>query len=275
MTAYFDEVLARLHRVPLGDAGASEALAVIERDVVRDVSVCSLLPDFPAQMLARLHQTVAAWSFATREDELPPVDLESVGAAAERLAMLVDGLHTVFHEVARLDVPGFTDDPTSPVRALANRASGARLAVWRMFGGADKALCPRCGTPVSVVAARWTVGIVTGNPYDSVTVEVPGWGYQCPGARCVAGASLVLGFSEQARALRHEALVTLLMTPGAPASCVMPAREDYLALDLEHAAARLGTTPEALRAVEAGPERAPMGEYLREALLDAMTQVRV
>ncbi len=272
MTAYFDEVFARIHRVPQGDAGASEALAVIERDVVRDVSVCSLLPNFPAQMVARLHQTVAAWSFATREDELPPVDLESVGAAAERLAMLVDGLHTVFHEVARLGVPGFTDDPTSPVRALANRASGARLAVWRMFGPVAPR-CEGCGRELSVVAQRWTVGVATGLLDDALRVEVAGWGAVCHAERCSPG--IVRGYAMQMRALRHEALVSLLMTPGAPAACVRPARVDYLALDVERAAARLGTTPEALCAVEDGPKRAPMGEDLRETLLDAMTQVKV
>lgn len=274
MTAYFDQVASRIHRVALDDSGASEALAAIESDLVRDVGVCSMMRGFPWELIARVHQTVARWSFATREDELPPVDLETVESAADRLESLCAGLHSVFHDVARAGMPGFNDDPRSPLRLAAHRASGARLAIRRMFGDVHVPACEACGTPLAIEPQTWSVGVVTGLLDDPVRADVPGWGARCPREACPYHR--VHGFLPQVHALRYEAIVTLLMSPGAPAACVRTARVHYLDLKMPaDAAVALDIDEAALLALEDGPAQAPIGESLREALLDRMARVKV
>lgn len=123
MTAYFDEMHARVHAVVAKADWA--ALDEIEAAVVRDASVCSAFPDFPPDLAARVDAVVLARGVSTLPLNAPPhPGFDEPTDHAEAIHRLIWDLHTIFHDVVRVD--GFTDDPLAPLRGLCNVAEERR-----------------------------------------------------------------------------------------------------------------------------------------------------
>lgn len=266
MTAYFDALDESVRGVDLDAEGAQKALESIEATLVDDASACVMMPGFPAQHALRLHQILNLFPVACRGEALPPVDVDTIHDYASRVSDLSAALHTVFHDVARCNVPGFTDSPVAPLRALRSRAVEARTAVWRIFGADWRPMCPK-GHPMGVGPTVWQVHI------GSSTVLVPGWAAQCT-QRCLATIECIAGgFAQQERALRHEALVKFLSGSFSTTECVRVIRTEFLGLDEAAFAARFGMDTETLSHME-NVAVFPVPAALREALLDALVGVK-
>lgn len=164
MSYYFDEFDQRVNALtPGGDE--ADALVALETELVRDVSVCTEVPGFPADLKMRVHQVIFQWSTNTREVELPDVDVEDWHDMVRRLGSMSRDLHTVFHDVARRGVFGFTDNPRQPLSVMENKASEYRVDLYKSLQSCPKGLCPSCGVQATFGRELYQ-RMVDGNEYE-------------------------------------------------------------------------------------------------------------
>lgn len=146
MTTYFDDMDDRIHalseRHRAGDF-VSEDLGALERELVRDVAVCAMVPGFPEALRPAVHRCVLRWSYFARDPGLPEIDFADDDVWIARLYRMSSDLHGVFHAVGHAGADGFGDSPLRGVAVLCDRASDERLAMF----AADPSLSPgRAGT---------------------------------------------------------------------------------------------------------------------------------
>lgn len=122
MTAYFDEVLTRVHNINKSNDDAFALIFALDEQCVRDVSICAEWPGLPSWARNAIHRTVVLYSWAANS-ELPTtlmVEPDDAVAYAKLATELADVLHGVFHEIgtwarAQVDEVPFTDDPRTPM----------------------------------------------------------------------------------------------------------------------------------------------------------------
>jgi len=125
MTAYFDSKGKQLYDVheafiagKLSVGDFTTQVETIDRDVVWDVSLASELPGFPEHLRTRVHETVLRHSSAGLPVNAKDPCYETPGDFVRGIHRLVGDLHTIFHDVFLANVPRFTDDPRSALRAI-------------------------------------------------------------------------------------------------------------------------------------------------------------
>lgn len=138
MSSYFDAFDSRLSQ-----ADNSE-LSALEEELVRDVSICSEVQGFPTALLPTLHRTLMKFSVATRDRYLPESEVDSEDDHRRAIGNMSTALHTLFHSVAQLGLPGFTDNPLSPLRHLESNAEDYRRNLYLARSIGDNPKCPDC-----------------------------------------------------------------------------------------------------------------------------------
>ncbi len=151
MTAYFDKKLERLRQWTMSaEINPSEEvlgrLVTFENELVRDISICSAMPEFPEEIAAKLDDVILWFEGELKGARLLPATF--VHERAELMSQFVTTLHGVFHELGELGVVGFSDDPFEPHRTLhqmavtrrSQRVETSSNAPWRI-------VLPGRGTP--------------------------------------------------------------------------------------------------------------------------------
>ena len=131
MTAYFDakgalvgEIQKKLPRSdekdPLGtwSRDGLNLLDLLDNDVVTDVTMCTAFHRFPADLADKVHRTVLKYSAASQPVNGSAPEYDEPWQHARGIGNMLSDLHTIFHEVARRNIVGFSDDPRSPLRAM-------------------------------------------------------------------------------------------------------------------------------------------------------------
>ena len=147
MTAYFDDAHTRLQGLLEADLRGGpttySAIEEWEQKLVFDVTVCAEWPGCPEDIRDCIHETVLRHGLNTQpicaEVEQPNTE----AAFADRLHKLVWDLHSVFHDLARRGVPGFSDSPTTPLRAIYAQGDARRTKVLCESG--VRWFCSGCG----------------------------------------------------------------------------------------------------------------------------------
>jgi hypothetical protein len=101
MTDYFD-VAARTIRAidkTLGDEAYLFAVAEVEKDVVRDVILCTGDREFPDALREKIMTTIACKGVYVLSG-LPPTEDARAQALAMRYSELIEDLHSAFHALA-------------------------------------------------------------------------------------------------------------------------------------------------------------------------------
>lgn len=133
MTTYFDDLSSKidgLRREALcADDGYSDeiaaALDVVERDVVRDVTLCAEWPGCPENVRDAIHRSLLKFSpHAQPINALPQCpEYADLDALCGGLDTMASRLHTIFHDLGNLHLDDFNDDP--------------RMPLWRLIGVGD------------------------------------------------------------------------------------------------------------------------------------------
>ncbi len=120
MTSYFDDAREELRTARrLSDYGVMiEAFDRIERQVVTDCTLAAMSSGFPTPLRLRIHHVVLKYGIQTLPRTAPPADFETEDEHRKRLDDLVEGLHSIFHDVGNLGLDGFNDQPPTPMRRL-------------------------------------------------------------------------------------------------------------------------------------------------------------
>jgi len=132
MTTYFDEFASRVAALRQSHPGDWIALQKLEEVIVRDVSVIAESPGFPPDLRDAIHKTIVAHAVTCqpllpnlRPRENPRADDETGDAMYREVAQLGWDLHTVFHQLAMMDI-GYNDSPLQYVGELAMRGEEYR-----------------------------------------------------------------------------------------------------------------------------------------------------
>ena len=122
MTAYFDErasKLSSIFRDAEGHLGrTADSLESFDLDLVWDVTICATFAGFPEDLRTRVHATVLRYSAACQPVNGKSPCYESPDEHRRGLSNLLGDLHTIFHDLSQRNIPGFSDDPRSPLRVL-------------------------------------------------------------------------------------------------------------------------------------------------------------
>jgi hypothetical protein len=131
MTAYFDgkgalfgEIQKKLPRSddkdPLGSWSRDglNLLDQLDNDVVTDVTMCTAFEGFPPDLAEQVHRTVLKYSSASQPVNGSTPEYDEPWQHARGIGNMLSDLHTIFHEVARRNIVGFSDDPRSPLRVM-------------------------------------------------------------------------------------------------------------------------------------------------------------
>jgi len=112
VTSYFDDAARAVREVPktLDDEDYLAAVAEIEKDVIRDVILCTGDREFPDELREKI-MTVIACKGVYVLSGLPPTEDARVQALVMRYSELIEDLHSAFH-------------------ALASRRTRARWGFW-------------------------------------------------------------------------------------------------------------------------------------------------
>lgn len=134
MTAYFDAKHTELRKV--GEALIAKeslenhkALEEFESTLVYDVSVASEMPDFPVDLRNRINRLVLKHGIASQPVNGKGPEIETIEEHIETLHKLVWDLHTIFHDLAKKNLVGFSDDPRMPLRVLFGQSEARREAL--------------------------------------------------------------------------------------------------------------------------------------------------
>lgn len=132
MTAYFDRAGVALREAVTGmqQTGATQPILDIEERVVRDVTVCVMMPGFPEDLATKVHLKILDRAIearpVNRENHPHAGAFESIYDAVEEINALIFDLHTIFHELAERRLEGFSDDPLCPFRVLYAKGEAVR-----------------------------------------------------------------------------------------------------------------------------------------------------
>ncbi len=119
MTHYFDKTGEDLSdALRLQGRERVEAFERIEGKLVFDCTIAAMMPGFPADLRLNVHETVNRWAVSMLPVNAPPADFETEQEHYRRLVELSEDLHSVFHEVARRCLDGFSDQPDMPMRRI-------------------------------------------------------------------------------------------------------------------------------------------------------------
>ena len=124
MTAYFDRMTSQVLKAP------DEALAALDEEIVRDMSLACSEPGFPPDLRAKIDQLLLEWS-PTVNGKLqlaPWTGPSDTMEPRECLRKLLWDLHSCFHELAEI-VPGRGDGPLVWIGSLEAEAEERREAL--------------------------------------------------------------------------------------------------------------------------------------------------
>jgi len=116
MTAYFDNMGTKLGAIEreLDFDGIREW----ELTLVHDCTVAAMMPGFPEDIKREIHLTVLEHGVFSLPVNAPEKDFESFYDHVRFMNQLQFDLHTHFHDVARLRLGRFTDDPRVPLMCI-------------------------------------------------------------------------------------------------------------------------------------------------------------
>jgi hypothetical protein len=115
MTMYFDDFQEKLSDI---DPEDFRLLIDIENDLVMDCTICAQMPGFPSDLKVRIHKIVLKYGIHNLPLNAPPRDFEFSWEHMDLLRSMGSDLHSVFHDVARLELDRFSDSPKMPLMAL-------------------------------------------------------------------------------------------------------------------------------------------------------------
>lgn len=138
MSSYFDAFDSRLSQA------SNSELSALEEELVQDVSICSEVHGFPTTLRPNLHRILMTYSVATRDRYLPESEVDSEDDHRRAIGNMSVALHTLFHSVASLGLPGFTDNPLSALRHLEGNAEEYRRHLYLARAMGDRPKCPEC-----------------------------------------------------------------------------------------------------------------------------------
>jgi hypothetical protein len=138
MTAYFDSRHEEINKLAANDintAGVQGAydlmrrLVELESAIVWDVTIAAEMPGFPEDLRDQVHRVVLKYGTETLPVNMPPgtgAQYDEFPDHCRGLNSMVWDLHTIFHEVAKLQLGGFSDDPRCPLRIIYSRGDERR-----------------------------------------------------------------------------------------------------------------------------------------------------
>lgn len=141
MTSYFDQTHERLRKCKdelvaaiAADDGmrlnaAFSEMEQIEKKLLFDVQLCASLPHFPADLADDIQVVIARHSLEPLYNvnrDLPDEDEQFAS-----LNKLTFDLHTIFHSVGSLQIPGLSDKPDSILRTQAESRYERRVELMR------------------------------------------------------------------------------------------------------------------------------------------------
>ena len=127
MTTYFDDIGKELDELKRKFGGSeysmecADALDAIEHRLVADVSICTMCPGFPEDLIEPIDKIIVTMGVATLPHGMVTPernDFECSDDHRRAIVSLASALHSAFHAVGSYGIPGFTDNPTAPVRVL-------------------------------------------------------------------------------------------------------------------------------------------------------------
>jgi hypothetical protein len=158
MTAYFDQRHEEVNALKAIDPEAHpevyRKLVELEAAIVWDVTLAAEMPGFPENLRDQVHRLVLKYGTETQ-----PVNAVAAPSYfdfddhCDAINHLVWDLHTVFHEVAKLHLDGFGDDPRTPLRIIYARGEERRenmveplspIASWTVENRGKDAAEPVC-----------------------------------------------------------------------------------------------------------------------------------
>lgn len=144
---------------PYAHIDCARALAEIEGELVRDVTVRVMFPDFPEDLREAIHRTVLRYGVTMIPDLAYPADFETFQEHQARLHTLSGDLHTIFHEVARTEASPTVRRWGCGSCTLRARHSASRWC-WRCRPGcATTRSAAGCGGSTPSTLARCSRGL--------------------------------------------------------------------------------------------------------------------
>lgn len=133
MSSYFDAIGSELNRLARGPFTLQMPVETIEKQLVRDVSICSEMPGCPEDIRDAINRAVFNYAPGHQPDDRmgtdPKYPSPDDAAGYVRMVTELNGrLHDIFHDLARRHLPGFNDNPTRPLVELLSAASERRGA---------------------------------------------------------------------------------------------------------------------------------------------------
>lgn len=191
---------------PYAHIDCARALAEIEGELVRDVTVRVMFPDFPEDLREAIHRTVLRYGVTMIPDLAYPADFETFQEHQARLHTLSGDLHTIFHDAAHR---GFSDQPQMGVWKLYAEGEAQReqmvlaMPTWKcasaecnrlwaldaehsgaLLARSGTVACPRCGSAGAPVCGTDGEPVIYGAYRIASGFDTPC--YEC-GAGCEGG----------------------------------------------------------------------------------------
>lgn len=212
MSSYFDKTDQEITECQDSREG-HDRIRQIEDTLVRDVTVCAMFPDFPADLRNLIHLTVLQYAVHNLPETAYPADFETFDEHKQRMHRLSCDLHTLFHDAAHR---GLTDSPLTPLRQLYSEGECQReelilaMPAWKcqdeacgrtwgfdprpvMWPGANKKdpTCPRCLGPSTQIEGKTFGQIREESGYNTpcwecTSCEKGKWACKTPNLPCPA-----------------------------------------------------------------------------------------
>lgn len=150
MTAYFDAKHEQVSAIlKEGEAGYRK-IAALEAELVWDVTLASEAPGFPEDLRDEINKLVLKYGAESLPVNAKGADYFSFEGHCAGINSLVWDLHTVFHDVAKRHLDGFSDDPRTPLRIIYARGEERREQMVEAQN-IIKAVpsCPECATEMA------------------------------------------------------------------------------------------------------------------------------
>jgi hypothetical protein len=111
---------------------------------------------FPEKLELAIALTLNERACFDGTEVLPTRDFETMHEIADAVGRLIEHLHSHFHELARLNLSMFSDDPRRPLLELAGGMEHYREALAEaMDGGRELPKCEDCGGVMSFAAREY------------------------------------------------------------------------------------------------------------------------